>query len=89
MPLMGIEDSRVGDTGRPRGEHVAAIAAWNDEMAFRQRERNLPRALDSLPLGMRVLVIDHASTDRTREIARERGAEVIERAWEELGLGSL
>ena len=31
---------------------------------------------------MRVLVIDHASTDRTREIARERGAEVIERPWE-------
>ncbi|HET9392773.1 MAG TPA: glycosyltransferase family 2 protein [Candidatus Rubrimentiphilum sp.] len=33
-------------------------------------------------MGMRVLVIDHGSTDRTREIARERGAEVIEREWE-------
>ena len=33
-------------------------------------------------MGMRVLVIDHASTDRTGEIARERGAEVIERPWE-------
>src|SRR5437773_2363769 len=31
---------------------------------------------------MRALVIDHASTDRTREIARERGAQVIERPWE-------
>jgi glycosyltransferase involved in cell wall biosynthesis len=31
---------------------------------------------------MPVLVIDHASSDRTREIARERGAQVIDRPWE-------
>jgi glycosyltransferase involved in cell wall biosynthesis len=30
---------------------------------------------------MHVLVIDHGSSDRTREIARERGAEVIERPF--------
>ena len=30
---------------------------------------------------MRVLVVDHGSTDRTREIARESGAEVIERQF--------
>lgn len=31
---------------------------------------------------MHVLVLDHGSSDRTRDIARERGAEVIERAFE-------
>ena len=31
---------------------------------------------------MHALVIDHASSDRTREIARERGAQVIDRPWE-------
>ncbi len=31
---------------------------------------------------MRVLVIDHGSTDRTRDIARERRAQVIDRPWE-------
>jgi glycosyltransferase involved in cell wall biosynthesis len=42
----------------------------------------LPRALGSLPAEMRVLVIDHGSTDRTREVARERGASIIERSFE-------
>jgi glycosyltransferase involved in cell wall biosynthesis len=31
---------------------------------------------------MPILVIDHGSSDRTREIARERGAEVIDRPFE-------
>lgn len=45
-------------------------------------ERNLPRALDSLAdLPDEILVVDAGSTDRTREIAIQRGARVTERAW--------
>ncbi|MHB1550138.1 MAG: glycosyltransferase family 2 protein [Vulcanimicrobiaceae bacterium] len=47
----------------------------------RDEERNLPRALASLPAGLRVLVLDAQSGDRTREIAREWGATVLERPW--------
>ncbi|HTX58505.1 MAG TPA: glycosyltransferase, partial [Verrucomicrobiae bacterium] len=50
-------------------------------MLTRDEERNLPRALTSLPRGMAVLVLDAQSQDRTVEFARAAGAEVIERAW--------
>lgn len=42
----------------------------------------MPRTLGSLPAGMRVLVLDHGSADRTREIASAHGAEVIEREFD-------
>src|SRR5439155_9763402 len=41
--LMVVEDTRVGHTGRPRSEHAASIAAGNHKVAFRQRQRNVPR----------------------------------------------
>ncbi|HUY41854.1 MAG TPA: glycosyltransferase family 2 protein [Candidatus Dormibacteraeota bacterium] len=50
-------------------------------MLARDEERNLPRALTSLPRGMQVLVIDARSRDRTVEFARAAGAQVIERDW--------
>ncbi len=45
-------------------------------------EHNLPRALASLSgIVDEIVVVDSGSTDRTREIAREHGARVIERCW--------
>jgi glycosyltransferase involved in cell wall biosynthesis len=47
----------------------AIIHASNDE-------RRLGRALETLRSCDEVIVVDHASTDRTREVAREYGASV-------------
>ena len=49
------------------------LPAWNEE-------ESLPGVLDELRSGLPqadVLVVDDGSTDRTAEVARERGAEVI------------
>lgn len=54
---------------------VTAVILTRDE------ERNLPRALSSLPHGMAVLVIDAESTDGTVAFARASGARVLERRW--------
>ncbi|HTU81076.1 MAG TPA: glycosyltransferase family 2 protein [Candidatus Acidoferrales bacterium] len=54
---------------------VTAVVLTRDE------ERNLPRALTSLPKGMPVLVLDACSSDRTVEFARGAGARVVERPW--------
>ncbi|MBV9271742.1 MAG: glycosyltransferase family 2 protein, partial [Candidatus Eremiobacteraeota bacterium] len=48
----------------------------------RNEERNVPRALHSLPSEMPVLVVDARSTDATVEIAEFAGATVITRPWE-------
>jgi len=45
-------------------------------------EDRIAEAIASLPCCDEVIVIDAGSTDRTREIARERGARVILRPWE-------
>jgi (heptosyl)LPS beta-1,4-glucosyltransferase len=47
----------------------------------RDEERNLPRALTSLPRGMHVLVLDACSRDHTVLFARGAGAEVVQREW--------
>jgi glycosyltransferase involved in cell wall biosynthesis len=47
----------------------------------RDEERNLPRALTSLPRGVRVLVLDSGSRDRTVAFARSAGARVVQRGW--------
>ncbi len=54
---------------------VTAVILTRDE------ERNLPRALTSLPKGMPVLVVDAGSSDRTVEFARGAGARVVVRPW--------
>ncbi len=55
------------------GGGVAVLIPARDE------EEALPRVLDSLPRSVvdRVVVVDNGSTDRTAEVARERGAEVL------------
>lgn len=48
----------------------------------RNEEANLPRCLDSVRgVADQIVVLDTGSTDRTRELARERGAEVHEFVW--------
>ena len=45
-------------------------------------EENLPRCLDSVDWADDVLVLDSFSTDRTAEVARARGARVLQRAFD-------
>jgi glycosyltransferase involved in cell wall biosynthesis len=40
-------------------------------------EKNLPAALDSVTFCDEVLVVDSGSTDRTLDVARERGARIV------------
>ncbi len=51
-------------------------------MIVRDEEANLPRALDSvIPYVEEIIVLDTGSTDRTVEIAEERGATVGHYIW--------
>lgn len=51
-------------------------------MIVRDEERNLPWSLASVHgWADRVWVVDSGSTDRTREVARSWGAEVVEHEW--------
>ena len=45
-------------------------------------ERNLPACLSRLARFARVIVVDSGSTDRTREIAAEYGAEFVDFRWD-------
>jgi len=57
----------------PNHDTVVFIPAWNEE-------QNLPAVLDGLKRELpeaAVLVVDDGSTDRTAEVARARGAEVL------------
>jgi glycosyltransferase involved in cell wall biosynthesis len=56
----------------------------SDVTAFiltRDEERDLPRAVTSLPHGVSILVLDALSTDHTVAYAVDAGARVIERRW--------
>src|SRR5262245_50948952 len=57
----------------PSHDTVVFVPAWNEE-------QNLPAVLDELREGLPesdVLVVDDGSTDRTAEIARDHGADVV------------
>jgi len=59
---------------------TAIIPVWNEE-------DGIGPTLDDIPDGMTALVVDNGSTDRTMEIAREKGAIVIQEARK--GYGSV
>jgi (heptosyl)LPS beta-1,4-glucosyltransferase len=68
----------------PRGAPQASALNPNDITAIiltRDEERDLPRAITSLPHGVQLLVLDALSTDDTVLYARGAGARIIERAW--------
>lgn len=56
---------------------VTAVILTRDE------ERNLPRAVTSLPHGMHVFVLDAHSSDGTVAYAKAAGATVEERVWKD------
>jgi len=56
----------------PRMDQVAVIIPALNE------EQSLPLVLDALPLVGHVLVVNNGSTDRTADVARARGAEVVD-----------
>jgi hypothetical protein len=56
-------------------ETVTACVIASDE------ERRLPACLESLGFCDQIVVIDGGSCDRTREVARAGGAEVVENPW--------
>lgn len=53
---------------------TATIITFNEEA-------NIRAACESVSWANEILVVDSQSTDRTREIAEECGARVLERAW--------
>lgn len=62
---------------------IVFVPAWNEE-------QNLPSVLDELAAvlpGVAVLIIDDGSTDRTAEVARQRGA-IVESFGDNRGLQS-
>lgn len=63
---------------------MASALNPSDVTAFiltRDEERDLPRAITSLPHGISILVVDALSADNTVAYARASGARVLERAW--------
>ncbi len=49
----------------------------------KNEEKNIEASISSAKqIAKRILVVDSGSTDRTLEIAREQGAEVVSHAWE-------
>jgi glycosyltransferase involved in cell wall biosynthesis len=51
----------------------------------RDEERDLPRCLGSVPFATEKIVVDSGSRDRTREVAAQAGAQVVEHAFESYG----
>lgn len=48
-------------------------------------EENLPKALEVLPNGVEIIIVDSQSTDRTKEVARSFGAKVYDEPFENFG----
>ena len=65
----------VAEADAPERRPITAVVLTRDE------ERNLPRALTSLPRGASVFVLDAGSRDHTVQFARGAGARVVQREW--------
>ncbi len=66
---------------RSRDTNALNLAEITAVILTRDEERNLPRALTSLPRGMHVFVLDAGSRDHTVQFARGAGADVVQREW--------
>ncbi len=54
------------------------IPALNEEQGIEQTIKTIPReAIESIGYGVQVLVVDNGSTDRTAELSRQAGADVV------------
>ena len=58
----------------PKPPISVTIISFNEEL-------KIARAIESVKWADEILVVDSGSTDRTKEIARQAGARVIERPW--------
>jgi Glycosyl transferase family 2 len=63
------------------GDDAAETAAITVIITTKDEELHVARCIDSARQLGRVVVVDGGSQDRTTEIAREHGAEVVEHPW--------
>ena len=57
------------------------IPALNEEQGIEQTVKAVPRErIESIGYGVQVLVVDNGSTDRTAEVAKRAGADVVSQA---------
>ena len=64
-----------GTDATPRTRVSAVLLTLNEELLLARCLRSLAPVIDE------IVVVDAGSTDRTREIAREHGARVVEQPW--------
>ncbi len=75
MTRLGLRPYRPGDDPPAGAVPVSVVVLTLDE------EPNIGRCLASVAWAEQVIVVDSGSTDRTVQIARESGAEVVEQPW--------
>ena len=68
--------------GYSMGLGISAMPAVTATIITLNEEDRIAETIGSLSCCDEVLVVDSGSTDRTREIARSRGARVIEHPWQ-------
>ena len=70
---------------RVNGERLIEIAMLNSLLSIvipvKNEERNLAECLENIKAFENVIIVDSGSTDRTLEIAKEFGREVVQFEW--------
>jgi len=82
MAAIEPDPERAGTGEAARATRRATITGC---VIVRNEEGRLPRCLDSLRFCDEVIVVDSGSTDATIDVARVRGATVVENAWPGFG----